>query len=374
MAPYRDVQSGASLLLAHSPARSDFRSTCLLIGAGALAAARATACLDAGYRIVCLPSSDAAPDPELGWRAKRGELELLDRLEDGDGALGRWLDDEAHADMVDDIAFVVLTDTIASAAGQPPRSAASAAALRRTCFKRRLALSVADMPSLSDFSFPATHRFPLAHGKGASPLQLALTTNSSSCRLAARLRRTLVAALPRDVGSAVVRIRDLRAAVRAEQAVEDEEGEDESWSSRGPLNKPVEQLVGRHTPPLTPPNTPPAVDRSFVPPPALVRANTQDEPALTALTRMRFIAQICACDHDTDATDLDSRVLAARAHREHGRDRGGARARFVTLAGTERRGPARRQPVSSAAHGRSGCDGGGRSGWRGRARGVVGER
>lgn len=301
MAHFAAVSRGASLMVANKPADGG-RRTALIVGANALAAARALACLDAGYTVTCLPIGHDAVDAELLWRAQHREI----RLEAATDELADWLDHSDNSEIIEDVAFVILTDTIASPTSTRARPYASAQAVRQLCQRRRIPISIADMPALSDFSFPATHRFPLADGKG-SPLQVALTTNSSSCRLAARLRRMIVAALPREVGSAVARIRELREAVRKEQAIgdellEDEEGVDESWSTKGPLNKPVDQLSFARSArlsdstvlPLTPPLTPPITAHAF--PPRFDR--TRDEPALTALTRMRFIAQICACHSD----------------------------------------------------------------------------
>ena len=64
--------------------------------------------------------------------------------------------------------------------------------------------NINDMPALCDFFFAATHRFvDQATGK-KSLMQLAITANGDSCRLAGRIRREAVAVLPCEFGGAVV--------------------------------------------------------------------------------------------------------------------------------------------------------------------------
>ncbi|PWN52984.1 hypothetical protein IE53DRAFT_384545 [Violaceomyces palustris] len=102
--------------------------------------------------------------------------------------------------------------------------------LARLCKRRRIPINVADKPELCDFSFPASFRFPcvnpiqgsasLIGSDGSAPaarqanlsssLQIAVTTNGRGCRLAGRIRRELVGALPRNVGDAVEKVGIMR--------------------------------------------------------------------------------------------------------------------------------------------------------------------
>ena len=105
-----------------------------------------------------------------------------------------------------------------------------AALLTRLCRERRIPINVADRPELCDFSFPASHRFglqtcasstiapPLSSSSAAhqSCLQISVTTNGKGCRLAGRIRREIVALLPRNVGDAVENIGLLRALAKEE--------------------------------------------------------------------------------------------------------------------------------------------------------------
>lgn len=365
-------EGGASLLLAFTPPEASTstsafslpaRRTALILGSGRLAAVRSFACLEAGLNVALLPCSRKIHDPELDYRISSGQIALLDAAgsdivdPENDQAWSTYIEDSIPQPILDDVQLVCITDTISSASSSSsnvPRSPASALALRKAFYKLRIPVNVADYPALSDFHFPATHRFPLLpspHGDSptntntASPLQVAITTNGNSCRLASRIRREVVSKLPKGVGSAVARIGKLRQQARrvdneerqsasndwSLDAVEDvEQGErEEGWSSTL-LNKPVPQILAakastssplskctspnriakKHLPPLdlasrrplhpsqmplTPPATPPlralaqADNIDFV----LAAGDAAKEIIPPSLTRMRFIAQIC---------------------------------------------------------------------------------
>lgn len=369
-------EGGASLLLAFTPPQASIststfslpaRRTALVIGPGRLAAVRSFACLEAGLDVALLPCSSKIHDPELDYRISSGQIALLDAAgsdpmdSEDEQAWSTYIEDSIPEHILDDVQLVCITDTISSASSASlsitPRSPASALALRKAFYRLRIPVNVADYPALSDFHFPATHRFPLlpsAHGGSstntntASPLQIAITTNGNSCRLASRIRREVVSKLPKGVGSAVARIGKLRQQARridheerqsasndwSLDAVEDvEQGErEEGWSSTL-LNKPVPQILAakastssplskctspnrmakKHLPPLdlaprrplhpsqmplTPPATPPlrplaqADNIDFV----LAAGDAAKEIIPPNLTRMRFIAQICTYD------------------------------------------------------------------------------
>jgi siroheme synthase (precorrin-2 oxidase/ferrochelatase) len=291
---------GASLLLAFSPPSSEIpsRKTVLIVGSARIATARAFACLEAGLGVAVAHSSDDI-DPELNSLASRSLVALFPACLPTGDSLRSFLD--AYPALHDDLLFVLITDSLLLSPSA--RSYASALSLRRAAHQLRLPLSVADYPTLSDFTFPSTHRFPVSQQDPTpSPLQIALTTNSNSCRLASRIRRQIVSSLPKSVGGAVRRVGELRA-----ELGRDAEGE-ESWL-KGSINEPVEQLSSRRckkiidgtkgvlsapqanyrresrNQPYTPPPTPPITGRPF--------EDSQLKTELSAETKMRFIAQIC---------------------------------------------------------------------------------
>lgn len=387
--PWPAPESGASLLLAFTPptlagaststSTLAARRTVVILGSGRLASIRAFACLEAGHKVAVLPCSldGKIHDPELAYRILSGQIVLLDApayysQEDSEQAWSDYIEESIPADVLDDTLLVCITDTIATSSLATsthtlPRSPSSALAIRQAFFKLRIPVNVADYPSLSDFHFPATHRFPLlvnnetaihdpsgqASTESASPLQIAITTNGNSCRLASRIRREIVSKLPKGVGSAVARIGKLRQQARQIDQEEQQEqpskqsktttswsldrdieqGEREEGWSPSLLNKPVPQIlaprssiqaVGASTSkctspnrqklkqapalhaltsrpmhpsqmPLTPPATPPlralanADNIDFI----LGAGDVARDIIPPSLTRMRFIAQIC---------------------------------------------------------------------------------
>lgn len=209
----------AALLLAHRPEHR----TLLIVGHGKLAAIRANAAREAGMRaaVVWHSPRDSAPAElqkaladdafhTVAYDALFPEPDALDACEAHWSALFGSLD-------VDGALFATcITDTLAAEGTDAlaEKRIARCRLLARMCRARRLPLNVTDQPDLCDFSFPATHRFPATlPGESAptpSSLQVAVTTNGRGCRLAGRIRRTIVSALPRNVGDAVERIGEMR--------------------------------------------------------------------------------------------------------------------------------------------------------------------
>ncbi|KAL9940291.1 hypothetical protein V8E36_000996 [Tilletia maclaganii] len=274
--PFAAPTPGASLLLSHTPtaapsdesnsSTSSSGKAILIIGSGNLATSRTFAALEAGLRPLLLPipsassssgeaASGAALTAELEWRASQGQVEVVqpetawDELVNADR--GAWeklidrLDVSAHAGANDDnddaaagprLFAVCVTDTLTGSAPTIKEGSSSTAsspldlALRRAalllklCRRRRILLNVADRPQLCDFSFPAAHRFQLVNStlsladapSSASSLQIAITTNGKGCRLASRIRREIVSALPRNVGDAVETVGWLRSLAKDE--------------------------------------------------------------------------------------------------------------------------------------------------------------
>lgn len=157
--------------------------------------------------------------------------------------------------------------------------------LRAYCSTYRIPLNVSDHPSLSDFSFPSTHRFALNSNTPSSPsssLQIAVSTNGKGCRLASRLKREIISKLPKAVGAAVENVGLLRerakllpsrlSAAKGLSAVE----EDDPSSPHLPLNSPVPQLHRRTSASTYAP--------SYFPP--------HDSDEQETLRRMRWVAQM----------------------------------------------------------------------------------
>lgn len=258
MPSYPTPQTGASLLLSfNSPLPSSSKHhTLLVLAPTRISSLRTFAALEAGYRVLVGASPISTWDPELAHRRERGEISTVDwsiAADAGEEEWSAWFDN-LNADVKRTCMMVVLGDTMpkagSSESGAERRTFASAQAFAKVANERRYLVNVADAPTLSDFSFPVTHRFDLTNETSPptkSPLQLALTTNSSACRLATRLRREIVASLPTNVGAAVLAVSKLRAELAAESAVE-------SWTKGGGdsdevelagvgFNRPVEQLT-----------------------------------------------------------------------------------------------------------------------------------
>lgn len=244
---FPEPQEGVSLLLAF---HAQPQTTVLILGGDQLAATRAFSALEANYEVVIMtPGGRSSVCEELARRADLAQLTIVDSASENLGqgipintsmtseerdahALGNYLD--AHLS----VRLVFVTDTVlGGGTSTPRRSRASAEKLNDVCHVRRVSVNITDMPGLCDFTVPSAHRVP------GTPLQLAVTTNGQGCRLGARIRRELVARLPRDAGTAVMRVGELRRLARAE-------GEADLDEHQTPTpNRPVPQrnLTGEET-------------------------------------------------------------------------------------------------------------------------------
>ncbi|WFD03325.1 uroporphyrinogen-III C-methyltransferase [Malassezia obtusa] len=226
----------AALLLAHRPEGR----TLLIVGHGKLAAIRAQAAREAGmYPVVvwhgARDTSHAELQREIGddaWHALAYDAlfpapDALDACEGAWDALFRAVDVEGM------LFAVCITDTLAPEGADEfaDRRLARCRLLARLCRARRLPLNVTDQPDLCDFSFPATHRFSAMRAGDAtaapSSLQIAVTTNGRGCRLAGRVRRTIVSSLPVNVGDAVERVGEMRDLAKQLEPTETTPGEQE---------------------------------------------------------------------------------------------------------------------------------------------------
>lgn len=229
----------ASLLVAHKP---EGRAL-LVVGANKLAAIRVQAAHAAGMvPIVVWSGTYEESHTELQAAVRKEAFHVIahDALfPEGTGGeeacANAWnaLFDEVDVDA--SLFAVCVTDTLAPEGTDTGRRLARCALLATLCRKRRLPINVTDQPDLCDFSFPATHRFPCT-SDGAqvpSPLQISVTTNGRGCRLAGRIRRTLVAALPANVGDAVERIGEMREIAKQEDGTNGELEDDPRLDTLG---------------------------------------------------------------------------------------------------------------------------------------------
>ncbi|CAE7137205.1 unnamed protein product [Rhizoctonia solani] len=266
MVRYPEPTRGASLLVALKPAHKPV----LVVGSGSLAATRIFSALEADACVLLASrGSIRHACEEVQWRVYHGDAEWLDATEAvadepdaQQAAFGALLDANPG------IQLVCVTDTLNATEAIAKRSAASAKAIARACRERRIWVNVADMPALCDFTFPATHRFPLSNQctdpnlrtvdvKG-SALQLAVTANGHGCRLASRLKREVIARLPRNVGDAVDNVGRLRHLARSEDedpealssaiAMHDSGVQFAEEDDPSPINKPVPQRTKDETP------------------------------------------------------------------------------------------------------------------------------
>ena len=244
MSAYPSPVGGASLLLSFKL----HRQTVVIVGANTLAASRAFAALEADSNVVVMASGglDAACD-ELKWRAHAGQLQVVDldqlpcSVEDAVDRQAQALDD--YLGTLDRVRLVCVTDTLLSGDSASRRSRTSAQLIAHSCRLRNIPINVTDMPDLCDFSFLATHRFQDQNTSTPSPLQIGVTTNGQGCRLATRIRRDVVAALPKEVGSAVTNVGKLRAMAKATVDGADVDADAELNEEAGPStpNRPVSQ-------------------------------------------------------------------------------------------------------------------------------------
>ncbi|KAH9929786.1 uroporphyrin-III C-methyltransferase [Fomitopsis serialis] len=211
MAQYPTPAGGASLLLSFKLKKH----VVVIVGSNTLAASRAFAALEADSTVVVVANAglDSACE-ELRWRADKGQLSIVD-LNRLPCSVERAVDRDAQA--LDDylgslgqVRLVCVTDTLLSGDAGIRRTRTSAQLIAHACRLRNIPLNVTDMPDLCDFSFLSTHRFQDHEAGTPSSLQVGVTTNGQGCRLASRLRRDIVAALPKEVGGAVANVAQLR--------------------------------------------------------------------------------------------------------------------------------------------------------------------
>ncbi|TIA93598.1 hypothetical protein E3P99_00014 [Wallemia hederae] len=194
-APFRQPSGGASLLIALSSSTK----TVLVIGHNRLAASRAYAALDADCRVIVIGHGIDDACPEIRYRVQHNQVTYRTATTDSEA-------ESAFRESVDSgITFATITDSSVDD-NRPLCSTKTLVDLARSL---NIPINVTDRPEFCDYTFPTTHRFARSDDN-ASPLQIAVTTNSKGCRLASRIKREMIAHLPAQIGNAVHNIGLLR--------------------------------------------------------------------------------------------------------------------------------------------------------------------
>ncbi|KAL1660873.1 uroporphyrin-III C-methyltransferase [Schizophyllum commune] len=230
-------QGGASLMLTFKLANK----TVLIVGGGTVAATRAFAALEADSSVVVVvkKGKDAACE-ELKWRADEQQITLLDwdKLPTSSTSENDVQALDAYLASLSSVSFVCVTDTVL---GYSQRSRTSAEQIYNVCRARNIPVNTTDIPQLCDFSFTATHRFEHHETGQRSPIQIGVTTNGQGCRLAGRVKRDIIASIPKEIGAAVEKVGYMRSTVKDDLPEEDEHAcEDGSTSTP---NRPVPQRM-----------------------------------------------------------------------------------------------------------------------------------
>ncbi|KIY50989.1 uroporphyrin-III C-methyltransferase [Fistulina hepatica ATCC 64428] len=211
---YPAPQKGASLILSFRL----YAKTTIVIGSGSVAAARAFAALEADSKVVVIADGglDAACD-ELKWRSSRNQLQIFDwdALPTSSGtASGNQIQAlQSYIARTPSVRFVCVTDTLLDSK-RPPRTRTSAEEIYRVCQAAGVLVNTTDVPELCDFSFTSTHRFVNPKNGERTALQIGITSNGQGCRIAGRVKRDVVASLPRDIGVAVQMVGRMRKLAR----------------------------------------------------------------------------------------------------------------------------------------------------------------
>ena len=243
----------------------------LIIGSNPLASARCAKTIEVGAKPKIVAPANANVHYVLEKRIEAGDVEWI-RKDFEDDDLTRLGRDEV--DRIVDAVFIT--------SGGKSHLASHVSGL---CRRLRIPVNVVDAPNLCSFTLLATHT--------DGPLQIGVTTSGKGCKLASRIRREVVANLPRDLGSSIERLGKMRQRVweedhRAHEDIALEIDDDDSVGQKHNFN----QLI-----------------------------HPEDHNALK-MRRMRWISQICeywplkrlASITDTDIeTMLHSRSMSTEA-------------------------------------------------------------
>ncbi|OTA62657.1 uroporphyrinogen-III C-methyltransferase [Hypoxylon sp. EC38] len=209
--------TGHISLLTATDARSH---THLIIGSNPLAAARCGQSLSAGASPILIVPETAELHYALQKRIDDGEVKWIREAfrDEHLFTLGR-----EEIDHVVDAVFVT----------SGPREPLSAH-ISSLCKRNRIPVNVVDAPQLCTFSLLSTHV--------DGPLQIGITTNGRGCKLASRIRREVAASLPPNLGSACLRLGDVRRKIQEEDhllhmALADGDDVDDSIDQSASFNK-----------------------------------------------------------------------------------------------------------------------------------------
>ncbi|KAF2109320.1 siroheme synthase [Lophiotrema nucula] len=191
----------------------------LIVGSNPLANARCSRSLEVGAKPILVAPGDAQLHYSLVKRVEDGQVDWLKRdfQEEDLTTLGR-----AEVGRVVDTVFVTL--------GGKNRQSTHISSL---CRRLRIPVNVADAPNLCTFTLLSTYT--------DGPLQIGVTTSGKGCKLSARIRREITAALPSNLGEAVGRLGNMRRRIWEEDhAVElsqDLEAEEEDSGQPASFNQ-----------------------------------------------------------------------------------------------------------------------------------------
>lgn len=164
----------------------------LVVGASSLLVARLVLSLESGASPILVTHGIPVPTLVHDWLTSHPDVRVL-REPWTPGhltSLGR-----PEVDHVVDRVFIVL-----------PKDHLSTAQLAHTaCARLRIPINTADSQALSSFTFLALYRL--------GDFALGVSTGGKGCRLAARIKRELVAALPSNIDQVCARVGELRAQI-----------------------------------------------------------------------------------------------------------------------------------------------------------------
>ncbi|KAI0910173.1 tetrapyrrole methylase [Ustulina deusta] len=167
----------------------------LIIGSNSLAAARCGQSLAAGASPVLL-----APE------ATELHYALQQRVDDGEVQWVKEAFQESHLFTLGRADIDHVVDAVFVTSGSRGNDLCSR--ISSLCKRNRIPVNVVDAPQLCSFSLLSTHT--------DGPLQIGVTTNGRGCKLASRIRREVAASLPQNLGSACLRLGNVRKRIQAE--------------------------------------------------------------------------------------------------------------------------------------------------------------
>ncbi|KAI1460242.1 uroporphyrin-III C-methyltransferase [Annulohypoxylon moriforme] len=192
----------------------------LIIGSNPLAAARCGQSLSTGASPILIVPETAELHYALQKRIDDGEVKWVKEAfrDEHLFTLGR-----EEIDHVVDAVFVT----------SGPREPLSTH-ISTLCKRNRIPVNAVDAPQLCTFSLLSTHV--------DGPLQIGITTNGRGCKLASRIRREVASSLPPNLGSACLRLGDVRRKIQEEDhllhmALADGDDIDDSIDQLASFNK-----------------------------------------------------------------------------------------------------------------------------------------